>query len=293
MIERYVRSFFFKFRILIFKIIRNLSNDQFYYEFRYLFKYRKRLRLKNPSTFNEKLNWLKLYDRNPFYTKIVDKFSVRGYVAEKVGDKYLIPIIGTYDNINELDFDLLPNSFVLKPTHGSGWVIMCRDKSNFDVEAARTEIDGWLKINYYQLHGEWPYKDVPPKIICEELISTKNQSDLMDYKFYCFNGEARFFHVDIDRFQKHSRNFYDLEFNRLPFSLEYPQASFDISRPVNLNEMVKIANTLSNGFKFIRVDIYNNDGTIYFGEMTLFPGNGLELFTPNEYDLKIGKLINI
>lgn len=272
-------------------LLRYISSDKMYYQVRYFIKYKRRLNLKNPDTFNAKINWLKLYDRNQLYPKMVDKYEVRAYVEKKIGKKYLNEIYGIYNKTAEINFDHLPNSFVLKGTHGSSWVIVCPDKSKLDTQQARNTMDNWLKKNFYKLYGEWVYKNVPPRIICEKFLANENESALIDYKFYCFHGKPKFIHVDIDRFEKHSRNFYDLSWNRMPFSLCYPQANRDVKKPSQLSKMIELASVLSADFKFVRVDFYQVDEQIVFGELTFNPGNGLEIFTPQKYDLEIGKYL--
>lgn len=273
--------------------LRHICNDKMYYKIRYYIKFKKRLSLKNPDTFNAKINWLKLYDRNPLYSRLVDKYEVRSFVERKIGDEYLNTMYGVYNSTSQINFDKLPDSFVLKGTHGSSWVIVCPDKSQLNIQEAKNTMDVWLKKNFYKLYGEWVYKNVPPRIICEKYLSNQNESALIDYKFYCFNGAPKFIHVDTDRFEKHCRNFYDLNWQRMPFSLCYPQADRDVKRPSKLAKMIELASILSADFKFVRVDFYQVDDKIVFGELTFNPGNGLEIFTPNKYDLIFGQYINI
>jgi len=264
-------------------LLRYVSTDKMYYQIRYLIKFKRKLKLKNPDTFNAKINWLKLYDRNPLYPQLVDKYEVRSFVEKKIGNEYS----------SEIDFDKLPDSFVLKGTHGSSWVIVCPDKSQLNIQKAKKTMDVWLKKNFYKLYGEWVYKNVPPRVICEKYLVNKNESALIDYKFYCFHGKPKFIHVDIDRFEKHCRNFYDLNWNKMPFSLCYPQAERDVKRPSRLSKMIELASALSAEFKFVRVDFYQVDEKIIFGELTFNPGNGLEIFTPRKYDIEIGKYLTL
>ena len=273
--------------------LRFFSSDKAYYKVRFLIKFKKRLNLKNPDTFNAKINYLKLYDRDPLYTKLVDKYEVREYVKEKIGEKYLNEIYGVYSNVDEIDFSNLPESFVLKATHGSSWVLVCKDKSDFDQHNAKKTMQSWLNNNFYKLWGEWVYKNVPPRIICEKFLFNTNESSLIDYKFYCFNGKPKFIHVDMDRFDKHTRNFYDLNWLRLPFGVCYPQAERDLDCPKQLNKMIELASILSKDLKMVRVDFYEVGDLIIFGELTFYPGNGLEIFDPQKYDFEIGKLLTI
>lgn len=275
------------------RILRLFTTDKAYYQVRYLIKFKRRLDLKRPDTFNSKINWLKLYDRNPKYTRLVDKYEVREYVKDKIGEKYLNEIYGVYSTVEEINFNELPKSYVLKGTHGSSWVLVNDGIKDFDFNRAKRTIQGWLGSNFYKLWGEWVYKNVPPRIICEKFLKNKDESSLIDYKFYCFNGKPRFIHVDMDRFEKHTRNFYDLNWKRMPFGLCYPQANRDIEKPTQLNKMIELASILSKEFKMVRVDFYVINNRIIFGELTFYPGNGLEIFTPKGYDFEIGKYLNL
>lgn len=275
------------------RFIRAISNDELYYRIRYFIKFKSILDLSNPVTFNAKINYLKLNDRNPFYTKLVDKYEVRKYVENKIGNKYLNEVLGIYKNVKELDFKTLPNSFVLKATHGSSWVIVCDDKMKLNKELAKREMSYWLNNNFYKMWGEWVYKNVEPRVICEQFLENKNEVSLLDYKFYCFHGEPKFIHVDIDRAEKHERNFYDLNWERLPFGLFYPQSKRDVNKPKQLELMIELAKKLSADFVFVRVDFYEVENKVIFGELTFYPGNGLEIFTPRKYDNEIGKFLNL
>jgi hypothetical protein len=276
----------------ILKIIRILVDDKGYYKIRYFIKFKRVPDLRHPSTFNEKLHWLKLNDRNTFYSTLVDKYAVRNYVTERIGEKYLIDIIGIYRNAEEIDFEKLPERFVMKATHGSGWVIVCNNKQELIQREALQKMKYWLNTNFYEMWGEWPYKNVEPGIVCEKNIAPSSQG-IPDYKFYCFNGIPRFVHVDMDRFEKHTRNFYDLNWQRLPFSLCYPNNETDAFKPKCLEEMIHLAEKLSIGLKFVRVDLYEVQGKVYFGELTFYPGNGLEMFSPSKYDSEIGKYLQL
>ena len=248
---------------------------------------------KNPKTFNEKLQWLKIHDRNPLYTTLVDKYEVRKYIAEKIGEEYLIPLLGVWNSPNEIDFKTLPNQFVLKCTHDSGSVIICKDKANFNTEKAKKHLKDHLAINYYYSAREWPYKNVKPRIIAEKYIEDENH-ELNDYKFFCFNGKVKFLQVDYDRFTEHHRNLYDPQWNQLPFSIQYPsKKNTIIKKPRGYEEMLKIAEALSKGFPHARIDFYGINGSIYFGEITFYHGAGFEQFTPSEWDEKMGNLIKL
>lgn len=254
----------------------------------------KRLNLSNPRTFNEKLQWLKLYDRNKKYPMMVDKYLVKRYVADKLGEQYIIPTLGVWESFDQIDFNLLPNRFVLKCTHDSGGLVICKDKSSFDVASARKVIEKSLKRNYYSLWREWPYKMVKPRIIAEKYM-TDGKSDLKDYKLFCFNGKVKFFKIDFDRFTHHRANYYDLYGKILPFGeADYPpnpEKHLDI--PDQLPEMIVCAEKLAENIPFVRVDFYDVNGQVYFGEITFYPASGLGKLDPIEWDNNIGSLIQL
>lgn len=249
------------------------------------------LDLKEPKTFSEKLQWLKLYDRNPLYTTLVDKYAVRGYVAEKIGEEHLIPLVGgPWYSAEEIDFDALPEQFVLKCNHNSGGVYVCRDKDKFDIEKIRNKLNCSLKSNYYKSGREWPYKDVKPCIIAEKYMDD-GSGGLRDYKFYCFGGEAKFVLVATDRASPDRPthyNYFDRNFNALPFSKSGPRYEGVIERPYQYEEMVEIAQRLSEGIPQVRVDMYSVKGRIFFGELTFFAAGGMAAFDPPEWDEIIG-----
>lgn len=254
--------------------------------------------LDNPRTFNEKINWLKLYDRRPEYTMMVDKYKVRDYIADQLGEEYLIPLLGVWDDPDDIDFDALPNQFVLKCNHNSGTgMCICKDKSKLDIEKVKKELRKGLAQDYYLTGREWPYKDVPRKIICEKYMVDESGYELKDYKLFIFNGEPYFIQVDYDRFTDHHRNFYNLDWEYQPFTTLYPtNPDRKIDKPSNLDEMINIARKIASKIKdtpFVRIDLYNANGRIYFGEITFFHGSGYERFYPNEYDRKLGEMIKI
>lgn len=254
------------------------------------------LDLENPHTFNEKLQWLKLYNRRPEYTQMVDKYAVKMYVANIIGKEYIIPTIGVWDRFEQIDFSVLPERFVLKTTHGGGGggVTICRNKEHFDVDEAERKLEKSLSIDIYKYLKEWPYKNVKKRIIAEEYIHD-NCDGLKDYKFFCFSGNVKFFKIDFDRFIDHHANYYNRDGKLLPFGeadlLPVPDKLLDI--PQNLSEMIGIAERLSVGIPFLRVDLYNVDGKIYFGELTFFPASGLGRFVPHEYDCVLGDYIKL
>lgn len=280
----------------IYRIFEPYMSDKSFLEFIFPQFLGKKLNLDKPKTFNEKLQWLKLYNRKSLYTLLVDKHSVKGYIASIIGDNYVIPTIGIYNNFDEIDFDKLPNQFVLKTTHGGGGngVVICRAKDNFDKKKAKKIISKNLKEDIYRFYKEWPYKDVPRKIIAEPYLTDLN-GELKDYKFFCFNGIPKFLKVDFDRFIEHHANYYMLNWERLPFgeSICPPDPTHQIEKPKNLATMIHIAQELSKNLPFVRVDLYNLDGKILFGELTFFPASGFGKFEPYNWDEKIGNLLDL
>lgn len=257
-----------------------------------------KLNLDNPKTFSEKLQWLKLYNRKPEYTQMVDKYEVKKYVANIIGNEYIIPTLGVWDRFDDIDLDKLPNQFVLKTTHGGGnnGVVICRDKSKLDKDAARKRLNKSLRMSIYDLLKEWPYKDVKRRIIAEEYLECIGNTDLVDYKFYCFNGQPLYCQVIKDRNSKETIDFFDQEWNHQVFYGLNPkaiQSSYPIDRPINYDKMVEVASKLSHNIPFARVDLYNIEGKIYFGEITFFPASGFGVFTPSEWDRKLGNLIKL
>lgn len=255
-----------------------------------------KLDLKNPQTFNEKLQWLKLYDRNPAYIQMVDKYAVREYIANKIGDEYLIPLLGVWDRFEDIDFFRLPDQFVLKPTHDSGSVIICKDKAKLDIPAARKKISRSLRRNYYYVGREWPYKNVEPRIIAEKYIVDESGYELKDYKFFCFDGVSRAMFVASDRQVRGEEvkfDFYDMNFEHLPFTQGHPNSNRQIRPPVSFEKMKKLAGILSKGISQVRVDFYDINGQIYFGELTFSHFGGCVPFVPKEWDVIFGDWINI
>ena len=274
--------------------------DAIYLKLLYRFKMGHRLDLKNPKTFTEKLQWLKLYNRKPEYTKMVDKYAVKDYVSGIIGPEYIIPTIGVWNKPEDIDWDSLPNQFVLKTTHGGGGggVVICKDKETFNNDEAIVKLNHSLKADIYRGFREWPYKNVPKRIIAERFMTSEQSGDtesLLDYKFFCFNGKVKFYKVDFGRFVEHHANYYSPEGNLLPFGEQglEPDFNYPIKLPSNLDEMISIAERISQGEPFLRVDLYNINGKIYFGEITFFPGSGLLPWTHKETDVEIGQYLEI
>lgn len=264
--------------------------DSTYLKIFYKSKTNKKLDLDNPKTFNEKLQWLKLYDRKDEYVTMVDKYAVKKYIADTIGEQYIIPTLGVYDKFDDINFSLLPNEFVLKCTHDSGGNVICRDKSLLDINKARKKINHCLKNNYYYIGREWPYKNVKPKIIAEKYMKEDKKEELTDFKFMCFNGKVKCSFVCLDRYSKDGLkiDFYDLSWQKMPFSRHYPNSNQILPKPQNYDLMINLAERLSIGIPFVRVDFYEIKGKVYFGELTFYPGSGFEEFEPEKYDRILG-----
>lgn len=264
-----------------------------------LFEYRLgyELDLKNPKTFNEKMQWLKLYDQNPAYPQMVDKYEVKAYVEEKIGGKYVVPLLGVWDDADDIDFDTLPDRFVLKCTHDSHGLVICKDKNKQDVEKARKSLKAALKRNYYNVYREWPYKNVKPRIIAEKYLEDSvGMGNLTDYKIHCYNGEPKAVQVISGRYaQEGIRNdYYTLDWQKYGLVRGKMQNSDDVAhKPENLDEMLELARVLAKDIPFVRVDFYIVDGQIYFGEITFFPASGFNPFTPEKWDRIFGDWIQL
>lgn len=250
---------------------------------------------KKPQTFNEKLNWLKLYNRRPEYTMMVDKYAVKDHVAQIIGQKYVIPTIGVWDRPEDVEWDKLPNQFVLKTTHGGGntGVVICKDKSIFDKQKAIVKLNKSLKQDIYRTLREWPYKNVPRRIIAEEYIDSGN-NDLPDYKFFCFDGEVKALFIGTERSSGDVKfDYFDADFNHLDLVQVHPMSGKDLPKPINFEEMKEIASKLSQGLPHVRVDLYNVNGKVYFGELTFFHHGGVTPFHPQSWDYTFGSWIHL
>ena len=256
----------------------------------------RKLNIKTPKTYQEKLQWLKYYYRNPEYTRMVDKYAVREYVKEKIGDEYLVPLFGVYDSFEEIDFDKLPNQFVLKCTHDQGSVCICKDKKTFDYEKTKTILNKALATKHFYLSREWYYKNVKPRILCEKLLEQNSQEDgLIDYKFLCFNGVPKVLYVYSGRNTNNPCvDYRDIEWNRLPIRHgHYNNSLEDIPKPENYKLMIELAEKLSYNIPFVRIDFYESAGRVYFGEMTFFPSGGRILLQPEKYNYVFGQQIGL
>ena len=247
------------------------------------------LNLEHPKTYNEKLQWLKCYYRDPMMTQCADKIAVRDIVRNLIGDQYIIPLYGTWKRPEDIDFESLPNEFVLKTNHTSSKVILCPDKSKLNKEECCEKLTQWLSENYYYMAGEWVYRDIPPKILCERFL----HGEMIDYKFHCFHGEPKICEIITNRKNGHlNGTLFDMDFQRLPVVHKDP-IDEHVKKPEHFEEMIRIARTLSARFPFVRVDLYDLEGQVWFGELTFFPSNGMEWFNPPEWDRKLGDMIHL
>lgn len=249
------------------------------------------LNLDDPQTFNEKLQWLKLYDRKPIYTIMADKYRAREYIKESVGEEYVVPLYGVWHNIDDINFDRLPERFVIKCNHDCGGLSICRDKKKFDFEAARKKLGKSLSTNYYNVGREWQYKDITPVILAEELLENNDGSPLVEYDFWCFNGKVKLVSCgwgDRDKGDVHYNDFYDADFNRLEISCNYPKSDRILKKPEMFDKMKEIAETLAGERAFLRVDIYICNDKPFIGELTFHHWGGMGLFKPSEWDRTLG-----
>lgn len=270
-------------------------NDKFYLRLSYRCTMGKPLDLKSPKLFSEKLQWLKLYYRNDNFTCYVDKYEVKAWISEKLGEEHVVPTLGVWNKAEEIEWGSLPNQFVLKCSHDSGGIVICKDKGKIDKGAACLLLNKCLNHDYSKNGREWPYKNVHRRIFAEKYMVDSLTGELRDYKFFCFNGVVRFFKIDFDRFIKHRANYYDPngKFVDMGEVICPGKREADIKIPENLEEMIKKAEILSQGIPFVRVDFYNCQGKIYFGEMTFFPASGMELLYPDDCDKNWGKLLEL
>lgn len=272
-----------------------LWSDRTYLKWRFRLSMGRKLNLDNPVTFNEKLQWLKLYNRRPEYTIMVDKVRVKEYVAGILGEEYIIPTLGVWDNPDDIDFNALPNQFVLKCNHNSGLgMCICKDKSKLDMPKVRKELRKGLEQNYF-LHGrEWPYKNVPRRILAEKFMVDESGTELKDYKYYCFGGEAKFMFIASGRLlDSKTFSYYNMNFEKLPFEWGAPASNEVVKRPETFYKMKMLAEILAKDLPEVRIDFYDVNGNIYFGEITFFDGSGMESFNPKEWDEHLGKLIKL
>ena len=274
-----------------------LFPDEFYLKMMFWLELRKKLDLDNPQTFNEKLQWLKLYCHRPEFVTMADKEAVKAYVASKIGEEYVVPLLGKWDRAKEIDWDKLPNKFVLKTNHDGGnyGIVICKDKQHFDRQKAIRRLNKSLRRNTFLLGREWPYKNIPRKVFAEQYLEDADTSDLLDYKFFCFDGKVKMLYVASNRQEKSGVKFdyFDVNYNHLNIRQSHPNAAVTPPKPKNFELMKELAEKLSVGIPHVRVDFYEVNGRVYFGEFTFFSLGGWAAFHPEEYDYQLGSWIQL
>ena len=284
------------FDALNYRKMLNWLPDKIFLKAAFRARFGRKLDLNNPKTFNEKLQWLKLYDRKPEYTKMVDKYLVRDYVKEKIGEEYLIPLLGVWENPEKINFDELPMQFVLKCNHNSGLgMCICKDKNSLDINKVKAELKKGIDQNYYLTGREWTYKDVPRRIIAEKYMVDESGYELKDYKFYCFDGKVKLVMINSDRMslEKTKANYFDENYQPLDFVWGYENAEIPPQKPEKFEEMKYLAEKLSENISHVRIDFYQTPSGIYFGEITFFDGCGFDAIEPIEWDYKIGSWLKL
>lgn len=283
------------FKLLMLEKVSPLLTDRQYIRAKWKIKMQgRKLDLENPKTFNEKLNWLKLHDHNPLYTTLVDKYRVKEYVEEKIGTEHVVPLLGVWDRVDDIEWDNLPNQFVIKCSHDCGGMVICKDKSKLDIEKTRKKLKKRMRVQYYWKSREWPYKNVRPKVFAETYMEDEF-GELRDYKWFCFDGEPKAFFIAQGRHKETETtfDFFDSNFNHLPFTNGHPNSETPIKKPKGFDEMKALAAKLSIGIPQVRVDFYDVNGTIYFGEFTFFHWGGMKPFNPDKWDYTFGDWINL
>ena len=261
----------------------------------YRYKVGRELNLTDPVFYTEKLQWLKLHDHRPEYTRMVDKYAVKQYIAETIGQEYVIPLLGVWDRVEDIDFEKLPRQFVLKTTHDSGCAVICKDKAKLNIPAVKRKLRYYLKRNYYAHNREWPYKNVPHRIIAEEYMEDSRQGELRDYKFFTFGGVPKVLYIAQGRGKgcPTVADFFDMDFHHLPFTIDHETAPVPPEKPVNFERMKELAAQLSAETPQLRVDFYEVDGRLYFGEMTFFHCSGMAPFHPEQWDRTFGDWVTL
>ena len=270
---------------------RLFYDDQEFLKFEFRKKNGYGLNLDRPESFNEKLQWLKLFNHNPKYTELVDKIRFKDYISRNFGEEYTVPVLGVWERFEDIDFSKLPDRYILKCTHDSGSAMIVKNKVKFDCSYAKEFYNGRVDVNYYWMGREWPYKDAQRRIIAEEYLG----DNVTDYKFMCFNGEPKCLFTCTERFTGTGLKvtFFDMDFKQMDFTRHYPASEREIKKPRNFDKMVSLAKEISKGIPFVRVDFYEHEDRVYFGEMTFFPGGGMEEFDPVEWDYKLGSWIEL
>lgn len=287
-------------RLIVFPLaqrgVLNCLPDKTFLKAMYRARFSRKLNLDQPESYNEKLQCLKIHDRNPQYTQIVDKYAVRAIIRDLIGEEYLVPMIGIYDKPEDINWDGLPRQFILKCTHGTHCSILCRDKNTFDVAETSSKLRNWLKHNYYFDAREWPYKNVKPRIMIEELLPSTEADEPLDIKIMCFDGKPAFIvlHRNITNTDEvHTINLFTPEWGPIDIEWDAPRFDGEIRKPGQLDSILELAEKLSSGYPHVRVDFMISNNRIYFGELTLYPGAGFKPFASEEFDREIGKLIKL
>ena len=284
---------------ILYAVVRRLSflikDDKTFVSLIYFCKLHKRLNLKNPKTYNEKLQWLKLYNRKPEYTQLVDKYEVKEYVANIIGKEHIIPTIGVWEKAEDIDFKSLPQQFVLKTTHDSGGLYICKDKKQINVDEIKRKMTKALKRDFYRIHREYPYKDVKRRIIAEQFMIDDSGKGLRDYKFFCFDGEPKIMFVATDRPTDTRFDFFDMDFNHLQLTNHWhPNNEYEVPhKPQNFEKMKELIGILAKDIPHVRVDFYEVNGQILFGEMTFFDQGGFLKLHPSSWENEWGDLIKL
>lgn len=293
-IRRYARNPYYALGYDMIKNCPRLMSDKFYLSVLWKMLMAYELDWKHPRTFNEKLQWLKLHDHNALYTTLVDKYRVKQWVADKIGSSSVIPTLAVYKSVEEIDLDQLPDRFVLKCNHDSGSVVICHDKATFDLEAAKHKLAAGLKHNFYWDAREWAYKQVKRLVFAEQYMEdvTMGSKDLLTYKFLCFDGTPYLMYVTV-KGDEIWENYYDMDFNPMEIRRDFPTNPAVTRKPASFDRMKEVAAVLSEGLTHVRIDLYEVDGEVYFSEFTFYDWGGLMKFKPNEWDLRLGEMINL
>ena len=278
---------------LFWGFFRHFLSDEQYARFRYWLEFDKSLNLDNPSTFSEKIQYIKLNERTELRKRIADRMKVRDFVAERIGENHLIPLIGNYKELTRDIWEELPSQFVLKANHGCGMLKIIREKNDAQYDNIYRQTEEWKGTDYSKIGREWVYKDLPRTILAEKLLLNSKNSIPEDYKFFCFHGQVKIIQIDFNRFGDQRRNLYDRNFNRLDATLLYPNYDQPVNKPGNLEQAIELAEALSSGLNFIRVDLYLMENNIYFGELTNYPGNGFVDFSPEAVAKEVGSFLNL
>ncbi|MBI6066231.1 ATP-grasp fold amidoligase family protein [Clostridium perfringens] len=280
-------------KVKIYKKINRFIPDKLFLILNYTMRFKRLPNIINPKRYTEKVQLRMIHDNMMNYTDFVDKYKVRNFIKDKIGEKYLIDLLGVYNNANEIDFNKLPQKFVIKSNHGSGYFLVCKDKNKLDLVESRKKINSWIYENYYNKCKEKQYKNIERKIICEKLIEGIEE-DFLDCRVYCFNGKPEFIQIDKGFADgKTRRNHYDVDWNLMDLKMKYHPIEETIKKPKNLIEILNLAKILSEQFDFVRVDFYLSDEEIYFSELTFSPAGGRQALEPDNYDFKYGKKLNV